>query len=129
MEPVTEEVSAFDVEEQAFEVVASTGGGRFSFLRADSPVPTIAGVVLIAAGFGMVAYTWGRVAGLTSVALQLPYMVSGGLTALGLILVGLTVVSVAVRRRDAADRARQVEQLASIVRELGAEPPRRARRR
>lgn len=102
---------------------------RFSFLRPGSPVPTVFGVLLVAAGFGLIAYTWGRVAGLISVPLQLPYFVSGGLTGLGLILVGLTVINVAARRQDAAERSKQMDQLGSIFREIRTELDGRSRRR
>lgn len=93
---------------------------RFAFLRPDSVAPTWIGIACVCLGFALIAYTWARVAGLTSVALQLPYFVSGGLTALGLILVGLTVVNIAAKRRDAAERDRQTAQLAATMAELRA---------
>jgi len=55
-------------------------------------------------GFALLAYTWARVAGIGDVAFQLPYLVSGGLTGVGLVLVGLIVVSIGSRRREAAER-------------------------
>ena len=69
------------------------------------------GLILVAAGFGLIAYTWGETAALLDVALQIPYLVSGGLTAIGLILVGLLVVNVAVKRREALERQRQLEEV------------------
>ncbi|HWL66222.1 MAG TPA: hypothetical protein VNP73_09645 [Actinomycetota bacterium] len=69
------------------------------------------GLFLVAGGFGLIAYTWGEVAGLLDVALQLPFLVSGGLTALGLILLGLLVVNIAVKRKDALERQRQLEEV------------------
>lgn len=91
-----------------------------SLLRADSPALMWIGIVITGLGFVTIAYTWGKVAGLTAVALQLPYFASGGLSALALVLVGLTVVNVAAKRRDAAERDRQVEQLAATMAELRA---------
>jgi hypothetical protein len=91
---------------------------RFAFLRADSPVPVYVGILLVLGGFAIIGVTWGKVAGLLQVPLQLPYLVSGGLTGLGLIMVGITVISVAAKRRDAAERSRQLDQLAEIMREL-----------
>jgi len=44
-----------------------------------------AGILVCATGFGLIAFTWSRVAGTLNVALQLPFFVSGGLTGLGLI--------------------------------------------
>jgi hypothetical protein len=89
-------------------------------LRPQSPVPTYLGVALALAGFVLIAITWGAVAPLKDVAKQLPYIVSGGLTGVGLILVGMTVVSVAARRREAALRERQTEVLAKALDQLAA---------
>ncbi len=119
-ESVTDEVKVTEL--KVTEESSSTSAwSRISSLRPGSPVPTVFGVVLVAGGFGLIAYTWGRVAGLISVPLQLPYFVSGGLTGLGLILVGLTVINVAARRQDAAERSKQMEQLGSIFREIRSE--------
>src|SRR5205807_3768393 len=41
------------------------------------------GLLLAALGFGLIAFTWGTVAGLVDVSAQLPYFVSGGLVGLG----------------------------------------------
>ena len=89
-------------------------------LRPVSPVPTYLGVALSLVGFVLIAVTWGQVAPMKDVAKQLPYIVSGGLTGLGLILVGMTVVSVAARRREAALRERQSEQLGKALDKLSA---------
>jgi hypothetical protein len=93
---------------------------RVPALRPLSPVPTYLGIVVTALGFVLIAFAWGAVAGQTNVALQMPYLVSGGITGLALVMVGLTVVSVAARRRDAALREQQTRLLADALRELGA---------
>ena len=93
---------------------------RLAFLRADSPAPTWIGVGLIGLAFVVIAYTWGKVAELTSVPLQLPYFISGGITAIALVLVGITVINLAAKRRDAIERDRQIEQLTSAMAELRA---------
>lgn len=90
----------------------------FGVLRPVSPIPTYAGVALTLVGFVLIAVTWGQIASLNDVAKQLPYVVSGGLTGLGLILVGMTVVSVAARRREAALRERQAELLGRSLDQL-----------
>jgi len=98
--------------------------GRFARLLTSgalspaSTVPTFIGLAVVVAGFALIGYAWGRVAALTSVALQLPYLVSAGCTGLGLVVVGVTVIAVHARRQDAAARARQVELLADLVAEL-----------
>ena len=104
-------------------VTVVAGGGladRLPALRPLSPVPTYVGMGVAALGFVLIAIAWGAVAGQTNVALQLPYLVSGGITGLALVMVGLTVVSVAARRRDAALREQQNALLADALRELSA---------
>ena len=91
---------------------------RFAFLRAESPVPIYIGIACVLVGFAVIGVAWGEVAGKLNVALQLPYIVSGGLTGLGLIMVGITIVSISAKRRDAAERARQLDQLGAIMKEL-----------
>src|SRR4051794_11439007 len=92
--------------------------GRFARLRTAYAAWVWAGVVLCAAGFVLLVYTWGRVAGLLNVALQLPYIVSGGFTGIGLILVGLTVANIATKRQDAAERSRQLSELRELLSEM-----------
>lgn len=84
-----------------------------------STVPVYAGIVIAIAGLVFIAVAWGEVAALTNVALQLPYLVSGGLTGLALVMVGMTIVNVQSRRRDSAERSRQMERLAGLLREVG----------
>lgn len=93
---------------------------RVPALRPLSPVPTYVGIAVAALGFVLIAVAWGAVAGQTNVALQVPYLVSGGIAGLALVMVGLTVISVAARRRDALLREQQTQLLADALRELGA---------
>jgi hypothetical protein len=103
-----------------YEEPAGGLASRVPALRALSPVPTYIGIALCAVGFVLIAFGWGAVADETNVALQMPYLVSGGITGLALVMVGLTVVSVAARRRDAVLREQQTALLADALRELGA---------
>ena len=91
---------------------------RLPDLDPTSPALTWVGLGLAAIGFLVIVYAWGKVAALLDVSLQMPYVVSGGLTGLGLVMVGMTVVNVAARGRDAAERERQVEELLAVLREL-----------
>jgi hypothetical protein len=91
-----------------------------AWLSGDSPVLIWAGVVLALVGFVLIGVAWSQVAGETLVYLQLPYIVSAGLTGLGLIMVGLTLINVTAKRRDAAERARQMDQLVSVLDEVKA---------
>ncbi len=102
-------------------VPASSGAtDRFPFLRPDSPVPTFAGLVVAGIGFVVILIAWGQVAGETSVALQLPYIVSGGVVGLALVMVGLVAVTVQYKRHDAAILQRQIEELTAVVMQLAA---------
>lgn len=76
------------------------------------------GLALVAAGFVAIFYSWTKVAGLVNVALQMPYLVSGGITGLALVIVGVTVVDVAVRRQDSHERTQQMTQINRILTEL-----------
>ena len=87
-------------------------------LRPLSPAPTYIGIAVTAIGFVLLAVAWGGVAGEANVARQVPYLVSGGLVGIGLILVGLTIVNVAAKRRDSALRERQIQLLASALEQL-----------
>ena len=81
-----------------------------------SPALTWIGLGIAALGFAVIAFSWGKVAALLDVSLQLPYVVSGGLTGLALVVVGMTGVNVAARRQDGAERAREVEALQAVLR-------------
>ncbi len=93
---------------------------RLPALRPLSPTPTYLGVALTVIGFVLIAIAWRQVAAETNVALQLPYLVSGGLTGLALVMVGVTVVNVAAKRRDAVLREQQTALLADALQELSA---------
>ena len=90
----------------------------------DPLAPALAyfGVGLVVVGLALIAFTWARVAGTLDVALQLPYIASGGFAGIGLVIVGSAVIVVASRRRDAALRTEQLielrEVLATIARRL-----------
>ena len=91
-----------------------------AWLRGGSPVPIYIGIGIALVGFVLLLVAWGQVAGETQVSLQLPYLVSAGLTGLALVMVGLTVVTIAAEQRDAAARDRQMDQLVSILDELNS---------
>ena len=126
MNAVTEDADAVANEldealDTSHAVAARRLGGRLpSWLRGSSPVPIYIGVAITIAGFVLLLIAWGQVAGETQVSLQLPYLVSAGLTGLALVMVGLTVVTIASEQRDAAARDRQMDQLVSILDELNA---------
>jgi hypothetical protein len=85
-----------------------------------SAVPTYIGVVVAALGFVAIAIAWGGVAGEANVARQVPYVVSGVGAGLALVMVGVTMISVAAKRRDAVLREQQIQLLAEALTELRA---------
>ena len=85
-------------------------------LEPRSPVPIVIGIVLCATGFVLIAYCWSQVALRMHVADQLAYIVSSGFTGVGLICVGAVLVSIQVRRRDAEQQFRRLEELAFTAR-------------
>ena len=89
-----------------------------AWLDFTSPAMVWIGIGLAAIGFVLIGIAWSQVAGETQVYLQLPYLVSAGLTGLGLIMVGVTVINVSAKRRDALERERQIDQLVSILEEV-----------
>jgi hypothetical protein len=90
----------------------------FLALRSVPNLGVWAGVVVATAGLVLIAIAWGRTAGLTQVGLQTPYVVSAGFTGLGLVVVGLTLVSITVKRADAAERTRQLRELREVLADL-----------
>lgn len=76
------------------------------------------GLAVTAAGFTTIFITWVKTAALIDVALQLPYVVSGGITGLGLVIVGMAVADIAVRRQDSQLRRQQLAQISEVLTEL-----------
>lgn len=76
------------------------------------------GLAIATSGFVAIFYAWVRVADLISVAGQMPYVVSGGLAGLALVIVGMTVINVDVRRQDGYERRQQLERMGEILADL-----------
>lgn len=81
---------------------------------------TWAGLLVSVVGLVLLVVAWGRTAALTSVALQVPYVVSAGFTGLALVAVGLTLVSIDAKHADARLRTHQLEEMRALVAELKA---------
>ncbi len=86
--------------------------------RAVPHLATYVGVGLSAFGVVLLAVAWGKVAGLTNVALQLPYVISAGFIGLALVACGVTVISVAARQAEGVERRRQIAELRDVLAEL-----------
>lgn len=87
-------------------------------IRSVPHAATYAGVLLVSVGAVLLAVAWGKVAGLTDVSLQVPYVLSAGFPGLALVAAGLTVVNVAAKQGDARERTRQVGELQDLLAEL-----------
>ena len=118
-EPIVEVRSSEEPYQEPYDDVPVQRGPRLPALPALSPAPTYVGIAVAVVGFGLIFFAWSKVAGIAdNVALQMPYLVSGGLTGLGLVMVGVTIVNVAAKRRDAQQRQQQTQLLADALAEL-----------
>ncbi len=77
-----------------------------------------AGLVVVAAGFSAIFYSWGGVAGTLAVDEQMSPLISAGFIGLALIVLGVAAVDIAVRRQDRPERMQQVAQVERSVAEL-----------
>jgi hypothetical protein len=88
-------------------------------------------VGLVALGFIGIFFAWNGAASKDYVQGQMPYVISGGIGGLALVLSGLTVVVVQAVRRDAAELRQKLEELTEVLRERDevapAPTPRRRR--
>ena len=114
------ETRQIDLSALSDEATSAPRAGRIRSRIRGAGLGVWVGLVVAAAGFGLIALTWGKTASLVDVAAQVPYLVSGGLTGVGLILVGILLVSLAVKRRDARERERQQQELREALERLRA---------
>jgi hypothetical protein len=76
------------------------------------------GLVVVALGFGTIFFSWIKVAATLDVGRQMPYVVSGAMTGIGLIVVGIAVADMAVRRQDRLERRHQLALMRTVLEEL-----------
>lgn len=84
----------------------------------ESRVLVYLGLAILVGGFGLIAFAWSKIASTVSVPLQLPYVASGGFIGLGLIVVGVGVVSIGVKRRNNFARVREIEKLSATMKSI-----------
>lgn len=77
-----------------------------------------AGLLVVALGFGTILFSWIKVASTLDVGRQMPYVVSGAMSGLGLIVVGIAVADMAVRRQDRIERGHQTALMRNLLEEL-----------
>jgi uncharacterized membrane protein YidH (DUF202 family) len=76
---------------------------------------TWVGIGMITIGVILIVVAWAQSSGETQVARQLPYLMSGGVTGLGLIVVGVAIVSLDAKARESRLRTDRADSLASSL--------------
>lgn len=84
-------------------------------LRQIPHLATWCGLGLCVAGVVLLVIAWVQTANKTAVALQIPYVVSAGFTGLGLVTVGVAVISTAAKHREARRRQAQAAELRDLL--------------
>ncbi len=87
-------------------------------MRNHGSVAVIVGVLLLVIGGVLIGVAWDGAAELDYVQGQFPYLLSGAIPGLGLIVLGTAVLVLQTLRRDATERAAQLERLNAAVAEL-----------
>ena len=80
-------------------------------VRTTPNIGIYAGLAVMIFGGGLLLLAWGRVAALTDVALQTPYVISAGCVGLAFVAIGLAIVSIAAKVIDGRARAAQMAEL------------------
>ena len=80
-------------------------------MRGPARIATYLGRILMAVGFLLILIAWNGAASLDFIQGQFPYLLSGGLGGLGLILCGLTLVATQSFRRDVLTLQDRIEEL------------------
>ena len=81
------------------------------------------GVILCLAGFGVMFFGWNGAASKNVVMAQFPYLISGGLVGLALVVVGAAMIIVQSAREDRARLEAALERLATAVETSGGNAP------
>ena len=88
-------------------------------MRSLTKSPLYTAVALVGLGFVMIFFGWNGAAGKDYTQGQIPYLISGGVAGLALVLCGLCVVVVQAVRREALLLAAKLDRVAEA---LGAAP-------
>lgn len=81
-------------------------------------IPVYVGVGLAAVGFVLIGLGWDGASSFDFVQGQFPYLLSGGIGGLGLIVVGVMVLVIHTLRLDAERRSQELGELRANVEEL-----------
>jgi len=89
-------------------------------MRQQGQPAIIAGVILLVLGGVLITLGWDGAASLDYVQGQFPYLLSASVPGLALIIIGMSVLVLAVVRKDATEREAQLEKLTSSINELAS---------
>lgn len=76
------------------------------------------GLFLVAAGLAAIGFAASQVAGTTSVAAQVPFVIGGGLGGLAVVVAGAVLVDVSVRLQGARESREELGQLTVALTEV-----------
>jgi len=89
-------------------------------MRQQGQPAIIAGVILLVLGGVAITLGWDGAATLDYVQGQFPYLLSASIPGLALIIIGMTVLVLAMVRKDASEREAQLEKLTASMNELAS---------
>jgi len=96
-------------------------------VRGPAKLASYLATMLVLSGFGLIGLAWYSVSELSLIQGQFPYLLSGGLGGLGLIVAGMAVLLVqTVREQSARERAQLNELHVAILRVTLAAPAKRS---
>lgn len=104
---------------QYMQVTTRTG----NHVNSNSNTTTYLSTALIIGGFLLIALAWNGAANEFLVDKQIPFVVSGGLTGIGMIIAGCTLAVVQELRTSAAEVGARLDRLAAAVRGEEAASP------
>lgn len=89
-------------------------------MRQQGQPAIIAGVIVLVVGGVLITLGWDRAATLDYVQGQFPYLLSASVPGIALIIIGMSILVLAVLRRDATERESQLEKLTASINELAS---------
>lgn len=84
-------------------------------LARDASAWAYGSTAVVVLGFGVLAFTWGRVAGEVQLHRQLPLLVSGGMTGLALVFMGTAALVVHAWRTESDRQRREIQRIRAAV--------------
>lgn len=89
-------------------------------MRRQGQAAVIVGIVLLVVGGVLITLGWDGAASLDYVQGQFPYLLSASVPGLALIIIGMSILVLAMVRRDAQERGAQLERLSASITELAS---------